>query len=443
MMSCSLKNISVSAEINSDCDERNQGLGRTIRKLAIFSILCLIAHPVKAAQYGMTMQGGVRYTSNVNQTPIPLSDIYVNYLWTGMYSTRTPRLKADLKGSVSANYLMRSNEDTILPSGDANILYTLAKQRLDWVLQDRIQVVRIDTLQGDIPSNQEIANVFVTGPNGLIRLSAVDKLLLEARYESADFQTSTNKNSINYGQAYRWVHELTPSSTISANYEVKDVKSTENYIRHDEFLSYTKTSSRHSFTLNGGNTKVETAGGINLSEPNYSLEYTYQSNSTNSWTLSGSHRFSDTTDAIITPINLSDPLTRNPGIFLQDLVTFGLKHVRGYKSLTADIYQRHRDYVLASLFEDGRGLSVNYTQRIGQAHIVNLHGSTSDLYYSDTLATDTEAEVGGDYSFNINRDLTWNIGILYRNRRSPVAIRNFDENVIFTYLILKRTSLRP
>ena len=411
---------------------------------AVFTcILYILPIGVEAAEYGMTMQGGLFITSNGTQSPVPAWDKYLDFIWGGTYLNKTPRLTADIKGSVEATAFRNTTGDTIYPRGDATINAVLLKERLDWYVRDRAEVVRIDTLQADTPTNQEIANVLITGPTAMARFGPADRGIAEARYEVATYQKSAIKDSWKYIGALRWERTVSPSKLFSANIEARSVHAYQYYRKFDGYFSYVSTRPTSTFKLNLGTMLIDQYMGTQINEGTYLFDYGYKPNSRTLWSITADRQFSDSSEALVLPVVPGDPLTRDAGMFLQEGSSLNYSYTYAEDKAIVGLFKRRRDYIQTAIGEDAKGFRFDYTKQADRASSWRFTGMYSDTLYSDSPDNDIEREVGAEYGFGVNREVTWKTGLIYRDRKSAIAARSFTETVFYTYFLLTRLNVHP
>lgn len=392
------------------------------------------------------MQGGYYYTSNGDQSSVPVADGYFTFGINGFYIENTPAYRASVRGSVDAQVYPDATATTYQPRADINTAAILSPERLEWVLIDRLESIRRDPLEADLPSNKERANVMITGPNWFMRLSKVDRLVLEGRYEQTNFETQTVNNSIRYGYATRWLHAFSPTKEFGLNYEQRRIQAAENYTRHDGYLSYERTSPKNTFRWNLGSTWIDREPGADITGDSYRLEWVHRSNPRNSWMLRADHRLSEIGDAIILPEESADPLTRDGGIFQEDSGTFSYSYTYADKTISLRAYQRRREYMFLPIKEKTDGVMFNYDQRFRVNGRVRVYLTYNDTYYSDTASNDLERALGIEYGRDITREFGWRVGFGFRDRASPLPGRSFDEQIFQFLLVWNRqslTSIRP
>jgi len=407
------------------------------------AVLVALVTPTKrliAAETTMTVRGGAYVTSNGNQSSTPVSDLVGTFTLTGTYKNKTPRLDADIEGTIEGRFFSIYG-DSLLPSGTAKVNAVLWKERLDWYLQDRMEVVRIDALSPDIKSNQEIANVIITGPTGLMRFGPRNRLIGEIRAENSTFQTSTDKNSDKLGGALRWMHDISPVKLATAEIEAQTVRGVVHYQKYKGFVTYQQTRPRGMFTGKAGPTLIRNYFPSDYQANEYSLDYVHRINTRSGWTLSTGKSLSDTSEALVKPLSAIDPLTRDAGLFINRETSLGYTYAYAEDSAIAAIFHRERDYLSTAISENSNGASGRYYMRTGRSSGWEFTGLYLRTEYSDLATPDSEYEASAEYGYDINKELTWKMGVLGRARRSAIVGRSFDEYVVSTYLELKRRNV--
>lgn len=402
-------------------------------------LLCnFIVGLVSAAEREMTMAGGAVFTTNVNQTPVGEPDFYTTFLWGGSYKEDSPRLKLEANGSVLASFLHRVGTDSITPQGEVSALAVLSKERLDWELQDRINLVRKDILGTDTPSNLELTNVIRTGPDFIARLGKLNRLRVEAKYEKSNFQVSTSKNSTKHIGVVRLEHDLSKFSQTSLNYESRRSYTTNGYQQYRAYLGYNRTSPDKLLELRAGETRVTSEGFPEFHDPFIDVRAVYKQNSRYSWTATYSQKFSDLGDAILEPDILADPLVSGSGFFYQ--YSSGLAFNYKYADILASLRLGNQDryYKLLGGWDKSIGAAFDFERKLALDHTLKFSAGVSDIKYSDPLNDSRESYVSAQYGFLLSRELAWTFGAGYRTRDSVTSARDFSETTVFTNLELNR-----
>lgn len=400
------------------------------------------AGQVYAAEYGMTLSGGVAYTSNVNQTPVGEPDYYTTVEWGGSYKEVSPRLRLEANGLIQGSFLHRVGTDSLLPQGEVSANAVLSKERLDWDLQDRVNVVRTDILGPDTPSNQELSNVIRTGPNFTARLGKLNRLRVEAKYEQTSFQVSSSKNSIKHIGAVRLVHALSTVSEFSLNFEPSRTFSANGYEEYRTFLGYSRTSPDKLLDAQVGETRILPDSLTGYREPLIDVRGVYRQTARYSWTGTYSQKFSDVGDAILDPLLITDPLLSGLGLFYQK--SAGLAFDYKYADLLATVRlgRQYRDYKLTGDWDKTDSVVFDFSRKLRRDSTLGFTASVSDTTYSNPLNNNRSESLSAQYGFLLNRELAWNFGVGYRTRDSVTSSRDFSETLVFTNLELNRLNGR-
>ncbi len=129
--------------------------------------------------------------------------------------------------------------------GDASVVFTLLENRLSWEATHS----RTEQLQNardvDIRNNRESRDIFSTGPDLTLRLSQVDQLLLQGRWNAVQFQDTEQTDSERLSGLAGWQRRLSPTSTASLAYEYVDVE----FDDLDETLAYERLYASYEVAL--------------------------------------------------------------------------------------------------------------------------------------------------------------------------------------------------
>lgn len=237
-------------------------LSRSVLCLSI----CLGGWIQDSAAAGLTYDLGFRseHSDNIYRVPDEQekqSDVInsINARLTFLENTST--FNARVAGTASYNDYRRDTfADQSNSTLDAYGELFFVPEVFSWVAADGFRKVQIDSLQPDVPTNRQDANVFVTGPNIYLRIGPVDTAFLEGRRGRASTE-NLDIDSDRKSFAARWAHRMSAQSTLSLGYEYQDVDYDNSVLNNDFrreslFIRADAHAARINYTLDLGRTKI-------------------------------------------------------------------------------------------------------------------------------------------------------------------------------------------
>src|SRR5215470_12606450 len=188
---------------------------------AILGWACAWAVPVHAGQFAFGAGTSLTYESNIQRVQVnPQADL-IQAVYGGFYYTEnTDVLKARCLGQVERRHFYRNSfSDDTATYLDTAAGWTIVPRRLNWILEDTFREVLVDITAPDTPSNRTESNSLNTGPDLTFALSSSNSVVFGARYGRFDIKNSVNDNERYMGLA-RLIHNMSPQTSLSLNYEV-------------------------------------------------------------------------------------------------------------------------------------------------------------------------------------------------------------------------------
>ncbi len=217
------------------------------------------------AQEGRTGIGyTLGYSDNINLTPQKESS-FINTLFVNLSSSRTSSfVDAAIVGSIGyEQYSNKTQDSQPIVNLQANAKFKFSPW-LDWVVQDNAAQISQDAAIADVPNNQEIQNVFQTGPDLLFKINPVTYLGYSLRYGNYYFTETTEDNNQRVLNGLRLMYLFTDKLVVSLNSIYQDAYYQENknsdFNRLDLSLGLARIDDLTSFRLAIGKTYADQQG---------------------------------------------------------------------------------------------------------------------------------------------------------------------------------------
>jgi hypothetical protein len=378
----------------------------------------LLAAPVPAAQVDYGAGLSMTYESNINRTETNEASELIESAMAGVSLREN---NADLNARAIAQFEHRhftraTNSDDTTGFLDAAAVWTISPQRLVWLFADTFREVQLTLTAPDTPSNRTKSNTLDTGPDLTLAVSAVNSIVLGARFGRFDIQNSNN-DSKRYQAVARAIHLLSTQSRISANYEATRVhfepgaQPFQEILREDLFGRYDYLYAGSGAIIDLGNSRVIRYGGDPLSGRLERIALLRALSVETSVRASYSDEISDTYTDLIRGISLSTAPT-DPGPVVLQGTALGTADV--YHSQRAELaflnnsarfpytllgYGRKIDF--ATLDEDynERGARLGVSWLYSAATRFSVYGDYSRRAYTSFPREDT------DRNFNMSADI--------------------------------------
>jgi hypothetical protein len=222
--------------------------------------------PALAGQVDYGAGLGLGHESNITRSPTDPRAEWTQSIFAGIgYAEHTADLRAELLAQVERrNYVRNTYQDETIPSLGALAVWTIAPQRLSWVLEDVARESLLSLSTPDTPTNRVKTNSLSTGPQLTFRANPTNTPILGARYGRYDIEgTGDNQRYSGYAG---WLSRVSELDTLSLNYLATRVNFDPpslytNFLRQDQFLLYERVSLLNRLTVEGGTTHIRRYGG--------------------------------------------------------------------------------------------------------------------------------------------------------------------------------------
>ena len=364
------------------------------------------------------------------------------------------------------NYTQNTFDDELLANANIDLEIFIIPQRFHWTVEDDFGQILGEPLAVPSPANREDTNVFVTGPDVFFRLSNRDVLTLTGRWvdDWYEEQAFDNQRTIIGGN---YTRSLASERSIGlyASQTTVDYDNFTDYDRKDAFFRFLSATSKSTFRLDAGYSKVESdpevvaldGGGSTVVESDdsgllFEIEFSREiSGSTrvtalygNSYSDSG-ERFRDLNDAGDgIDINVEDVNIADDPFRLQEF-SFAVDRATNVDNLNVRFGFDDEDYTQSS--ENDRQLGsvyVSYLRRLGRSFRlgVNANYIMRDYSVADREDKDWSVFLVGTYDINDRLGLRLEAGPRRRDSTGFDAGTEFKESRAMLEIVYATGSYR-
>jgi hypothetical protein len=413
------------------------------KRLLAIAVSAALPGTAAAVEYMFDAGTRVEYSDNILLTPTNEEQGSVGIVSTG-FSMREdgPRLTANLAASVEyQDYRSDQFEDRTNFGFNGTGVWSILPEQLTWTVENVFTQVVRDRALVNIPSNQEDANTFSTGPDVYLRLNPVHTLSVGARYADYYFEnidTGTgptgDRDSTRVSGIARWLYRYTPRTTLGLNYssertDFDDPVFNENFRRRDAYFSLqTRTSQTGSgMNLDLGATTIERERSPEVRGVLGRVSAYRQSTPRSSYRLAASAEYTDSArDLFAAELSGGDPsLVSTPGqtdILFVRQVDVSYSGVSGFLGTALRVYGRSEEYELVVVNDVNiAGGDIELSYKFTESLTGSLTGDVSVANYQTVDRTDTLGSVSLGLAYRAREPLTVNLTLARNERASDGA----------------------
>lgn len=219
-----------------------------------------------AAELGLGLGYVGEYSDNIARTPTNEQAEWTQSALAGVaYVEATPEVGARVRAIGEYRHYTRNTfEDEVVGTADGLILWSVLPRRFNWTVEGAMRQVVVDPTQPNTPANRSQSYVVSTGPDAFLRMTSLDTLQLGGRYGSVTVKDSNVDSTAVLGYA-SWLHEWSPITTMSLNYQQTRVDNVDDtafpdYTRYDGFVGIARRQATSELIFNAGVTRIEQEG---------------------------------------------------------------------------------------------------------------------------------------------------------------------------------------
>ncbi|MCE7032664.1 hypothetical protein LY625_08565 [Lysobacter sp. GX 14042] len=413
------------------------------------AMLCAaIATPAQAARVDYVVDGGVEHDDNARLTAAdPVSQRIwragLGFLATQESSTVQARLagRADYRDYQDPMY---SDSVEGILSGHLN--WVLLPGRLDFTVEDELELQPVDRFAPDSPDNRQQVNVLSLGPNFMFRLGPSVDGRVEVRYIDTDAEVTEEFNSTRHGAALRLARALGSGASLSFNGQWQDVdyddeRAARDHERGDLYARYERDFHRARVAIDAGWSQVDYADGGRHRDPLLRGELGWQAGPRSRLSLVAVRQFSDaaeaalassesTTTTTIPGTVLVDDARINPAVYAEHRVTAGYHYTGERAALRLEPYAQRIDYLDdAETDEKSRGVLLGFDYRLRPTVELSAWADMQRVEYAAPEMRNNTWRLGMALEKYWTRHWSTSLGYYRYTRENALPGTDVDQNV--------------
>lgn len=363
------------------------------------------------------------------------------------------RVRADAAGTIEyRNYLGDEFGDEVRANLASVLDWEIMPERLRWSFADYASVQPVSTFAPDTPDNLQQTNVFRTGPVSRWRLGSAAYLQGEALYTNSYAEETDEFDSNRYTGVLRYVRELDPLRSISANASIErvdfDQPTVFDYDRADVYGLYSTRNRRFLTDVLFGWTSLNLDGADDHDGPLLEVRLRTDPEQASIYRVTALHRWSDAArDLIVDPSEFgrlprgpgSGVLTINGFVFEETALFFGYQHRFDRGVFRVDPFWRKQEYPDAPE-QDLReiGVQAGYDHRLSPANTLGVSVGWEQRRYEGLSREDDQ--YGFTVRFERQQSRHWRFGVAFTHdtRDSSAPLQSYEDNRLIAYATWRR-----
>ncbi len=337
--------------------------------------------------------------------------------------------------------------------------WSIVPQRFVWAFDDYATTQQISAIDASNPDNLQTVNVFSTGPD-LILSEGVWSALGKLRLGSTTYSES-GEDSIFYGGSFAVTREINEYSRVATGviYRTNDFdeEGLSDYDVGKVFAEYSRDLPAGKLLTGIGASYADINNEKDDTLPYFKLLLSYTPTGFFTIDLSAVNEFSDdagraydaTASRQVSQNNeVGSTLagTRQPGVYRSRNLSLAGRYTTSLVSFALRGFYTEESFVEGGRFDveagtgfdtEEAGIAANMTRLLSERMALNIGGMYKETDYPQQNFTDEELNASASLDYRISRKLFIGVGVLREERKSNVATREFDDDVIFFSLAYK------
>lgn len=407
--------------------------------------------PLQAGEFAYGLGYVATHSDNIALVPTDERGDWIHSLLAGCaYQENTSDLVARVRGQAEYNhYQEHTFADEPRYYLDSSAVWAISPQRFFWTLEDAARQALINSTVANTPPNRTSVNVLSTGPDAVVRFSAVHSLAVAVR--AGDVYTGrADADNKRLNGSVGWLYQASSVTKYSMNYQVLDIRydnSTLNndFNRQDVFARAEYRPSRSQYVLDLGVTDVNRDRGNDLRGTLARLSWIRQLSPESTFGVSASTELSDTSTDILAASQILTAPTAAPAQAAtiaaqpQYVITSDV-----YKAKNGEIFytrhgsqlgwqfavsQRKFDYetnITNSRKETGGRLQIDYSY--SEATTATLFTTYLKTEYLDFIRRDTDRYSGIRLGYRLTSRISLGLEASRADRTSTDTTLSFVDN---------------
>lgn len=407
--------------------------------------VALVSAPANALDMDLGVGYSALYSDNIGRVATNEQDEWVNIL-RGLFSLQeiSERMDARLFSQLEFRQYTQDTYDNEAMFGlDGAVTWTISPQRFTFTLEDRFTQTPASSTLAVTPGNRQDTNVLSLGPNFIFRPTRVDRAELGGRYSNTYYEVADTDSDRLWGYA-RWIHQVSPLTQVSVNYEPSyvDYRSdtlNPDYERQDIFLNGRTQRFGTDLSLDVGRILIERDAARDVEGTLLRARLARQMTPRSSFEIIASDDYSDAGRETLlanpllqiipspTEINTTDFV--GGGLFAAQQVDAAYVYTRYYGINRVNLYWRELDFESDQLMLDQRIAGVFFD--LGYDHSgalsPSIFGNYSEITYHNVPREDKDYGLGARVIYRLHRSFSVGLETLISERDSNLPSFDFRE----------------
>ncbi|MGH8078070.1 MAG: outer membrane beta-barrel protein [Lysobacter sp.] len=426
---------------------------------AALSLALLAAIPVNSNAFDVDYEIGLaaKRSDNINLSEFdPVSDTVLSPQLRFEIDQDGPRVQMAARGDAQyLHYTSDTFDDEINGTFAGKLNVRLVPDRIDYVFQDYLSRQPVDELEPFTPTNEQQANVFVTGPSFYARFNSTTRSQLDLRYTNSYAEENEAFNGDRYDAAFRLLHELSATQTASANLEATkaefdDVGNASDYAAYDAYVGYIMNRKAIDAGIDLGYSRLEPSNnGRRVSSALVRATVDWRLTPRSVLTTTLRHQLTDATQALINPSleldrrGFSDfrylDVGVRPNPYRERFVRMRYQYTGDRLTVGLVPYYRRVRYIDdLPESQDRRGVLAEIELRLRPRLNLSVLAAAENREYVDLDREDDDLSVSVGLVNRFTRHWTGRIDVQRRERDSSAFGRSYDANAVIVTLSYRR-----
>ncbi|MFK5893261.1 MAG: hypothetical protein QM504_08585 [Pseudomonadota bacterium] len=410
--------------------------------IGVILVALLFATSALAGNARYTMGASLTNYDNIKLVPDPLdSELAKSIIGTAQLTEDDVNLLLNLTARLQViKYTNGQAEDRNRSQLVADTLWKIRPEHFEWYLADTFSQTAIDSFSAAAPSNEQNANVLITGPNYILRINSRNNLRFEARIANNSYDNTADNSQLK--GASRWLYDINSALRMSVNYESTKVKYDKdtnilNYNRSDAFFSLDYKKGLILYKIETGTTKIDydRIGGTDV--PRYLFAIESQRTRTSSLKLNLSRKLTDTASQLTysSAVDLvNNPLlTTSNDTFVKDSVNLDFTEKTTFGNYWLSLNHTEDSYTIRkTLDRDINSISFVNTWSLRRSSNLAFKAYYFNTKYADPTLDreDKDYRYSLYYNYRAKRSLNLRFGVESIKRESTVVDQGYENLLI-------------
>ncbi|HFD79522.1 MAG TPA: hypothetical protein ENK05_03870 [Gammaproteobacteria bacterium] len=416
---------------------------------APFLATILLYAPTASAVFEPGVGVGLQYTDNAALTPNNEDD---DWLVLGYVGARFEKTSGPLNfdGATSLTY-EHYTDDTFSDQKyfdlNATAGWEMIKERVNWIARDYFTQRRRNSINSSTPNNIEDVNIFNIGPDVVVPISRVQKLVINPAFSDFYYQKSDTDNQ-RYSLALDWLYNASASNEVGMGGSFSKI----DFDKEDKNPNFSASNihavlkgrlARSKYTFNVGFTRMDRDDFENRSAPTGSFDWQLNLTGRSSARL---YAASDLTDASFSALDSAiDPgrgdinnVQISGDVFRNNILR--ASYSRKGATLKTRLWGELRDLDYKETPQDReiQNLGIKFDYQARALLSSALYAKYKRTKRTDRDRTDKLYTVGGNIAYQMSRKLRAVFNLEYRNKDSTDDAQEYNEfsgliNLVYGY----------